>query len=215
MAEENWNLKYILRLVLNIVLPLSGWLLLCLLGPKLLKFFLPFVIGWILAAIANPPVRFLERRLKLVRRHSSILVVIAVLAAVVGILYLLIAKTIDLGSGLVKAMPQILESLQLQIRQRDVYKRQSVCGRVFDYSRCLFAEFDFLCGSFLRLSSSGWKCSGRPFGRMAAELIVLPFAVRGNSGCGAADRTTVSRPFGCGRAVFLSACAGAGIGILL
>ena len=117
MAEENWNLKYILRLVLNIVLPLSGWLLLCLLGPKLLKFFLPFVIGWILAAIANPPVRFLERRLKLVRRHSSILVVIAVLAAVVGILYLLIAKTIDLGSGLVKAMPQILESLQLQIRQ--------------------------------------------------------------------------------------------------
>lgn len=117
MTEENRNFKYILRLVLNVVLPLSGWLLLCLLGPKLLKFFLPFVIGWILAAIANPPVRFLEKRLKLVRRHSSILVVVAVLAAVVGILYLLIAKTIGLASDFAKALPRILESLEGQIRQ--------------------------------------------------------------------------------------------------
>ena len=117
MTEENQNFKYILRLVLNVVLPLSGWLLLCLLGPKLLKFFLPFVIGWILAAIANPPVRFLEKRLKLVRRHSSILVVVAVLAAVVGILYLLIAKTIGLASDFAKALPRILESLEGQIRQ--------------------------------------------------------------------------------------------------
>lgn len=117
MTEENRNFKYILRLVLNVVLPLSGWLLLCLLGPKLLKFFLPFVIGWILAAIANPPVRFLEKRLKLVRRHSSILVVVAVLAAVVGILYLLIAKTIGLASDFAKALPWILESLEGQIRQ--------------------------------------------------------------------------------------------------
>lgn len=117
MTEENQNFKYILRLVLNVVLPFSGWLLLCLLGPKLLKFFLPFVIGWILAAIANPPVRFLEKRLKLVRRHSSILVVVAVLAAVVGILYLLIAKTIGLASDFAKALPRILESLEGQIRQ--------------------------------------------------------------------------------------------------
>ena len=117
MTEENQNFKYILRLVLNVVLPLSGWLLLCLLGPKLLKFFLPFVIGWILAAIANLPVRFLEKRLKLVRRHSSILVVVAVLAAVVGILYLLIAKTIGLASDFAKALPRILESLEGQIRQ--------------------------------------------------------------------------------------------------
>ena len=117
MTEENRNFKYILRLVLNVVLPFSGWLLLCLLGPKLLKFFLPFVIGWILAAIANLPVRFLEKRLKLVRRHSSILVVVAVLAAVVGILYLLIAKTIGLASDFAKVLPRILESLEGQIRQ--------------------------------------------------------------------------------------------------
>lgn len=116
MTEENWNFKYILRLVLNMILPFTGWLLLCLFGPKLLKFFLPFVIGWILAAIANPPVRFLEKRLKLVRRHSSILVVVAVLAAVVGILYLAAAKTAALASDFAKSLPQVLGSLEEQIR---------------------------------------------------------------------------------------------------
>ena len=66
MEETGW--KHYLRLILNIVIPLTGWLLICLLGPKLLKFFMPFVIGWVIAMIANPLVRFLERRVKLVRR---------------------------------------------------------------------------------------------------------------------------------------------------
>lgn len=77
MEETGW--KHYLRLILNIVIPLTGWLLICLLGPKLLKFFMPFVIGWVIAMIANPLVRFLERRVKLVRRHSSIVIVAAAL----------------------------------------------------------------------------------------------------------------------------------------
>ena len=48
------------RLILNIVIPAVEILLVCLLGAKLLKFFMPFVIGWIIAMIANPLVRFLE-----------------------------------------------------------------------------------------------------------------------------------------------------------
>ena len=69
MEETGW--KHYLRLILNIVIPLTGWLLICLLGPKLLKFFMPFVIGWVIAMIANPLVRFLERRVKLVRRQGA------------------------------------------------------------------------------------------------------------------------------------------------
>ena len=76
-----------------IVIPLTGWLLICLLGPKLMKFFMPFVIGWVIAMIANPLVRFLERRVKLVRRHSSIVIVAAALALVIGLLYLLVSRT--------------------------------------------------------------------------------------------------------------------------
>ena len=73
------------RLILNIVIPAVEILLVCLLGPKLLKFFMPFVIGWIIAMIANPLVRFLESKVKLVRKHSSALIVIAVLALIIGL----------------------------------------------------------------------------------------------------------------------------------
>ena len=85
-TEPQW--RYILRLILNIMIPASGWFFLCFLGPKLLGFFMPFVVGWIIAMIANPLVRFLERRLKLVRRHSSIVIVAGALALVIGLLYL-------------------------------------------------------------------------------------------------------------------------------
>ncbi len=104
-----------MRLALNILIPLTGWLALCLLGPKLLKFFMPFVIGWIIALIANPPVRFLERRLKLVRKHSSILIVVLVLAMVIGILYLVISRTAAGLSLLFKALPQIYTSLEADV----------------------------------------------------------------------------------------------------
>ena len=41
------------------------------LGIKFMKFFMPFVIGWLIALIANPLVRMLERRLKVARKHTS------------------------------------------------------------------------------------------------------------------------------------------------
>ena len=46
-----------------------------------------FEVGRILALIANPQDRFLERRVKLVRRHGSMLIIIAALAIVIGLFY--------------------------------------------------------------------------------------------------------------------------------
>ena len=37
--------------------------------PKLIVFFMPFVIGFILSLIANPLVRFLEKKLKIKRKY--------------------------------------------------------------------------------------------------------------------------------------------------
>ena len=58
-------MKRYLRMILNIVIPFLGLCLVIFLGPRLLRFFMPFVVGWILALLANPLVRFLERRVKL------------------------------------------------------------------------------------------------------------------------------------------------------
>ena len=63
--------KY-LRITLNIIIPFAVILLIALLGPRLLGFFMPFIIGWVIAMIANPLVHFLEKRLKIVRKASSL-----------------------------------------------------------------------------------------------------------------------------------------------
>lgn len=107
--------KRILKILLNIVVPVTGILLVCFLGPWLLKFFMPFVIGWLIAMIANPLVRFLERKLKIVRKHSSVLIVVVVLALVIGLLYLLVSKLSMELVGLVKDLPRLYDSIRLDL----------------------------------------------------------------------------------------------------
>ncbi|SES69738.1 sporulation integral membrane protein YtvI [[Clostridium] polysaccharolyticum] len=72
--------------------------------PRLIRFFFPFVIGWIIAMIANPLVRFMEKRIKIVRKHSSAIIIIAVLAAVIGIIY-------GVGSFLIRELLQFLRDM--------------------------------------------------------------------------------------------------------
>jgi len=95
------------KILLNIVIPAALILAVCLLGPKLLRFFLPFVIGWVIAMVANPLVRFMERHMKLVRRHSSMLIVITALAAVIGLGYFLISRLMIQAAGLAKDLPEL------------------------------------------------------------------------------------------------------------
>ena len=108
-------MKRYLRMILNIAIPFLGLCLVIFLGPRLLRFFMPFVVGWILALLANPLVRFLERRVKLVRRHGSMLIIIAALAIVIGLFYgagLLVYR--EMGSFLADA-PEIYQSVIAEI----------------------------------------------------------------------------------------------------
>ena len=69
-------IKRIGRNVLNVGIFLVEVLFLILAGPALLKFFMPVVLGWLIACIANPLVKFLEKRLHIVRKHSSFVVIL-------------------------------------------------------------------------------------------------------------------------------------------
>lgn len=95
------------RIILNIVVPLAGIGLIWFLGPKLLRFFMPFVIGWVIAMIANPLVRFLEKKLKIVRKHSSVLIVVVVLAAVILLGYFLISRLVIQAVSLAQDLPEL------------------------------------------------------------------------------------------------------------
>ncbi|MCD8224204.1 MAG: sporulation integral membrane protein YtvI [Clostridiales bacterium] len=101
------SLKNYARIILNILIPLLCIAAVCWLGPKLVVWFSPFVIGWVIAMIANPLVRFLERKLRLVRRHSSILIVILVLALVIGLGYLAVSRLVTQALSLAGDLPEI------------------------------------------------------------------------------------------------------------
>ncbi|MDE7417453.1 MAG: sporulation integral membrane protein YtvI [Lachnospiraceae bacterium] len=85
--EGNNTAKENIKLIVNILISLFILLFCIFLVPKLVLFFMPFVIGWIISCIANPFVVFLERKLKIRRKAGTVVVSVCVIAAVIGIGY--------------------------------------------------------------------------------------------------------------------------------
>lgn len=104
------EMKKYLRFILNIAVPLTGLYLVCFWGPRLLGFFMPFVIGWVIALIANPLVRVLERKMKIVRRHSSVLIIVGVLGIIIALFYLILSRVYVELAGFIKDLPLIFEN---------------------------------------------------------------------------------------------------------
>lgn len=103
--------KYI-KMLLNMGITLVGILLVCYLGPKLISFFMPFIIGWIISMIANPLVRFLERKLKIVRKHSSVIIIIVTIALIVTGGYFLITRSVMEIYGFLTELPDMYADLE-------------------------------------------------------------------------------------------------------
>lgn len=83
--------------------------------PKLLGFFMPFVIGWIIAMIANPLVHFFEKHIKIRRKAGSAIVIITVLAGVILLGYVLISRLISEGAGFLQELPALWKGLEKQV----------------------------------------------------------------------------------------------------
>lgn len=102
------NIKLIINLLISLVI-----LLLCIfLLPRLVVFLMPFVIGWIISCIANPPVAFLERKLKIRRKAGTVVVIICVIAAVTGIIYGVGVVLFRQISGFVSEVPTMWAAVQ-------------------------------------------------------------------------------------------------------
>ncbi len=116
------------RNIVNIILFFLCVLLIFILTPRLVVFFMPFAVGWVIAMIANPLVHFLEKRLKIVRKHGSILIIIAAIALVVLAGYFVISKTVKELAGFVSVLPEMYSAL-LQDLEEIGTNLQGVSGR--------------------------------------------------------------------------------------
>lgn len=111
------ELRNLIRILLNIVIPLITMALIVWVLPKGLRYFLPFVIGGIIAWIANPIVRFLERKIKLHRKYSTVLTIGGALALVIGGGYLIISSLWQWGKAFLLDLPKLMEGAADRIGQ--------------------------------------------------------------------------------------------------
>ncbi len=87
-------------------------------GFRAIVFLMPFVIGWIISAIASPMVNWLEKRFNIVKKLGSALIVILVIGLIVTGIYFAVSRIeiIEVGD-LVKNIPEMYAQLESGLRQ--------------------------------------------------------------------------------------------------
>lgn len=108
--------RYI-KVLLNLSIALVILLLVIFLLPKVLVFFAPFLTGYVIALIASPIVRFFEEKLKIRRKAGSAFVIVAVIALVILVVYVVGAKLVEQIIGLTASLPDMWNSAEADLAQ--------------------------------------------------------------------------------------------------
>lgn len=107
--------KY-LKILFNYIFAIIITALLIFVLPWAIGFFWPFVTAAIIAAIANPLVRFLEKKMKIRRKAGSVVVIVLTIAAVVaacyGIIYVLVSEVIGFFTSAPDMWVKVVGSIQ-------------------------------------------------------------------------------------------------------
>lgn len=111
------SIKTYLKVILNLVTALVALLLCIFLLPKCILFFMPFLIGWIIALIASPVVRFFEEKLKIRRKGASVIVIVAVLAVVILLVYVIGVRLVKEGVNFVNELPMLWDSILAEFNE--------------------------------------------------------------------------------------------------
>lgn len=109
--------KTYLKVILNLLTALIILLLCIFLLPRCIIFFMPFIIGWIISLIASPVVRFFEERLKIRRKGASVIVIVAVLAVVILLVYVIGARLVKESINFVNELPQLWDSIVAEFNE--------------------------------------------------------------------------------------------------
>ncbi len=104
-AHRHW------RWFFTLFLTAAGVLACVFVLPRAIVFFFPFVIGWLIALMASPLARGLEKKLHIRKKIGSVIVVILVLAAVTVTLYLIVSRLVREVADFIPQAPEYLQKL--------------------------------------------------------------------------------------------------------
>lgn len=113
MQEDKRELHQ--RILVNLGVTLLWIIGIILLGPPLFRFFLPLLVAWFIAMLANPLVSFLERRIKLMRKHGSMLVIALVLIMIASLLTLLVWWIVAEIRGWLVNLPELYQTVMVNL----------------------------------------------------------------------------------------------------
>lgn len=158
------DLKRIFAIILNIIIPVAVSILFLTLGLRLIFFFFPFIAAYVISLIANSMVNFLERHIKLKRKHSSIIFVIIVLAIIILILYLLILGGLYIFERFLAILPGMVESVRseinnLNLRIKDIinFMPDNTSSRILGINETIISNFEKIAGN---LAAPGLRVAG-------------------------------------------------------
>ena len=107
------NFTYV-KIACNLSIFVISLLLVVVFLPKLLIFFMPFVVAWIIAWIATPIVRFVEKHLRLKRKMSMVFVVLAIISVIIAIIYHVSTYLAEIIASFLADLPMMWESIRTE-----------------------------------------------------------------------------------------------------
>lgn len=105
------------KVIVSLMFSLLATALVVVGGVWLIRFLMPFVIGWIISCIANPVVCWLDKKLKIQKRFGSAIMIVFVLAAVVGVLYLIGSFLVKEAGELIVHLPEMYKGIAEQMKE--------------------------------------------------------------------------------------------------
>lgn len=99
------------KIIANLSITLAWILAILIFGPWLLRFFSPLIVAAVIAMIANPLVSFLEDKIKIMRKHGSMIVIALVLVLVAALLSFTVWEVIVQISEWVVDLPDLYQNV--------------------------------------------------------------------------------------------------------
>jgi sporulation integral membrane protein YtvI len=119
----------------------------------LLGWILPFIIGYFIAAIVQPAVRLLHKRLKLNRRVAGVLTVLMFLVVIGLILGLFITKAVSEFAAVAKLLPGLFEQLASSVAHISQNISVYVDSLPVSYSKSVATSLAGMSSELMKLSS--------------------------------------------------------------
>lgn len=122
--------------------------------PKCVVYFFPFVVGFVLACIANPVVRFLEKKIKIKRKYSTVLMIVTVITVIVFLCNGLVTLLSQGIRSFMEYLPTMYENAGAELTSAINQIEKMIQGVPFGKT-IPFDKYETVIQDFLKSSVSG------------------------------------------------------------